>query len=127
MNEHECNPATHPTWTELKDHCEYHHDSMRDWAKAKIEDSLNDRTETKRRVSILEMFKEKVMWGIVAGSILIFASIWAAPYITRNGEGKTIRELSEKVNIIVDKQAKLDTIINDIRADQLRREAKEKK
>lgn len=73
------------------------------------------------------MFKEKVMWGIVAGSILIFASIWAAPYITRNGEGKTIRELSEKVNIIVDKQAKLDTIINDIRADQLRREAKEKK
>ena len=123
----DCNPASHPTWEQLDKHCDEKHLSYRELVDSKFKNSEDDRYETKRRVDILEKFREKAIWGVIAGLFITLFSIWAAPYITKNGDSKNIQELATKVSIIVDKQAAFDSILNDVREDQIRRMKQEKK
>jgi hypothetical protein len=49
------------------------------------------------------------------------------PKLTANGTHKTLEEMNMKINILMDKQLSTDSIVNEIRGDQVRQEAKEKK
>ena len=97
MTDHVCNPAQHPTWPELKSHCEEKHDSQMEWAKEVIKASKDDRETTKDRVTKLENWKDKLFWVILLAAIGIIATNIIGPKLARNGDAEMMMSIKNEV------------------------------
>ena len=123
----ECNPASHPTWEQLKDHCEDKHEAQEKWANAVIKQSEDDRKNLWSEVTELKKIPGKMQAWFIGILVTIILASYIMPRLSRNGDSKTLEALSTKVNIVMDRQSELNTVVNEIKADQVRREVKEKK
>ena len=104
------------------------------WAKEVVEQSKEDRKllwkETEKidmEVQSLAGLVTKFQWWFIGILVAIIISSYAMPKLTANGTHKTLEEMNTKINILMDKQLSTDSIVNEIRGDQVRQEAKEKK
>ncbi len=129
MTEH-CDPTDYLTIEAHNDHCE----GMKRWADSVIKTSEEDRhrlwdevKEVDKEVQSLAGLVTKFQWWFIGILVAIIISSYAMPKLTANGTHRQLTDLTNKVNIIVDKQAVIDTVLNDVREDQKRRQAKEKK
>ena len=122
-----CNPAHHPTWEQLKDHCEDKHEAQEKWANAVIKQSEDDRKNLWSEVTELKKIPGKMQAWFIGILVTIILASYIMPRLARNGDSQHIRELATKVSIIVDKQASFDSILNDVREDQIKRQKTEKK
>ena len=107
---------------------------MKRWADSVIKTSEEDRhrlwdevKEVDKEVQSLSGLVTKFQWWFIGILVAIIISSYAMPKLTTNGTHKTLEEMNAKINILMDKQLSTDSIVNDIRGDQVRREAKEKK
>lgn len=107
--------------------CDKQHEAAMEWAHEAVKAGETDRTGIKQRLDKLEMWKDKLFWLVLVAAIGIIATNIIGPRLAKNGEGKILTDLQTKINIVVDKQAAFDTILNDVREDQRRRESREKK
>ena len=129
MTDH-CNPESYIT---REEHIEQCNNRMK-WAEEVVATSKNDRRllweETEKidmEVQSLAGLVTKFQWWFIGILVAIIISSYAMPKLTANGTHRQLTDLTNKVNIIVDKQAVIDTVLNDVREDQKRRQAKEKK
>ena len=104
------------------------------WAKEVVEQSKEDRKllwketdKIDREVQDLAHLVTKFQWWFIGILVAIIISSYAMPKLTANGTHKTLEEMNMKINILMDKQLSTDSIVNEIRGDQVRQEAKEKK
>ena len=104
------------------------------WAKEVVEQSKEDRKllwkETEKidmEVQSLAGLVTKFQWWFIGILVAIIISSYAMPKLTANGTHKKLEEMNTKINILMDKQLSTDSIVNEIRGDQVRQEAKEKK
>lgn len=103
------------------------------WVNAVVETSKDDRKrlwdETEkidREVQDLAHLVTKFQWWFIGILVAIIISSYAMPKLTANGTHKSIEELNGKINIIMEKQDAFDNVLNAVRYDQERRQAKEK-
>ena len=103
------------------------------WAKEVIEASKEDRgrlwDETEKidkEVQSLAGLVTKFQWWFIGILVAIIISGYVMPKLTANGTHKSLSELKTHVQIIADKQLAIDSIINEVRDDQKRRQAKER-
>ena len=120
----DCNHELYLTIQAHNDHCE----GMKRWADSVVKSSEEDRkqiwTEVKeidRKVSDLEKMIPRFQWWFIGILLAIIISSYVMPRFTQNGTHSSLEELHNKINIVVDKQASFDTILNDVREDQKRR------
>ena len=104
------------------------------WAKEVVEQSKEDRKllwketdKIDREVQDLAHLVTKFQWWFIGILVAIIISSYAMPKLTANGTHKTLEEMNMKINILMDKQLSTDSIVNEIRGNQVRQEAKEKK
>ncbi len=128
MNEH-CDPTDYLTIEAHNDHCE----GMKRWADSVIKTSEEDRhrlwdevKEVDKEVQSLAGLVTKFQWWFIGILVAIIISSYAMPKLTANGTHKSIEELNGKINIIMEKQDAFDNVLNAVRYDQERRQAKEK-
>ena len=126
----ECNPEHFITRSEHIEQC----NNRMAWAKEVVETSKNDRKllweetdKIDREVQSLAGLVTKFQWWFIGILVSILISSYAMPKLTANGTHKTLEEMNMKINILMDKQLSTDSIVNEIRGDQVRQEAKEKK
>ena len=129
MTDH-CNPESYITREEHIEQC----NNRMAWAKEVIEASKEDRgrlwDETEKidkEVQSLAGLVTKFQWWFIGILVAIIISSYAMPKLTANGTHKKLEEMNTKINILMDKQLSTDSIVNEIRGDQVRLEAKEKK
>ena len=98
-----------------------------------METSKNDRRllweetdKIDREVQSLAGLVTKFQWWFIGILVAIIISSYAMPKLTANGTHKSIEELNGKINIIMEKQDAFDNVLNAVRYDQQRREAREK-
>ena len=103
------------------------------WAKEVVEQSKEDRKllwkETEKidmEVQSLAGLVTKFQWWFIGILVAIIISSYAMPKLTANGTHKSIEELNGKINLIMEKQDAFDNVLNAVRYDQQRREAREK-
>ena len=128
MTDH-CNPESYITREEHIEQC----NNRMAWAKEVIEASKEDRgrlwDETEKidkEVQSLAGLVTKFQWWFIGILVAIIISSYAMPKLTANGTHKSIEELNGKINIIMEKQDAFDNVLNAVRYDQERRQAKEK-
>ena len=128
MTEH-CDPTDYLTIEAHNDHCE----GMKRWADSVIKTSEEDRhrlwdevKEVDKEVQALAGLVTKFQWWFIGILVAILISSYAMPKLTANGTHKSIEELNGKINIIMEKQDAFDNVLNAVRYDQERRQAKEK-
>jgi len=128
LNEH-CDPTDYLTIEAHNDHCE----GMKRWADSVIKTSEEDRhrlwdevKEVDKEVQSLAGLVTKFQWWFIGILVAIIISSYAMPKLTANGTHKSIEELNGKINIIMEKQDAFDNVLNAVRYDQERRQAKEK-
>ena len=128
MTEH-CDPTDYLTIEAHNDHCE----GMKRWADSVIKTSEEDRhrlwdevKEVDKEVQSLAGLVTKFQWWFIGILVAIIISSYAMPKLTVNGTHKSIEELNGKINIIMEKQDAFDNVLNAVRYDQQRREAREK-
>ena len=128
MTEH-CDPTDYLTIEAHNDHCE----GMKRWADSVIKTSEEDRhrlwdevKEVDKEVQSLAGLVTKFQWWFIGILVAIIISSYAMPKLTANGTHKSIEELNGKINIIMEKQDAFDNVLNAVRYDQERRQAKEK-
>ncbi len=128
MNEH-CDPTDYLTIEAHNDHCE----GMKRWADSVIKTSEEDRhrlwdevKEVDKEVQSLAGLVTKFQWWFIGILVAIIISSYAMPKLTANGTHKSFEELNGKINIIMEKQDAFDNVLNAVRYDQERRQAKEK-
>ena len=80
-----------------------------------------------REVQDLAHLVTKFQWWFIGILVSILISSYAMPKLAANGTHKTLEEMNTKINILMNKQLSTDSIVNEIRGDQVRLEAKEKK
>ena len=126
----ECNPEHFITRSEHIEQC----NNRMAWAKEVVETSKNDRKllweetdKIDREVQSLAGLVTKFQWWFIGILVSILISSYAMPKLTANGTHKKLEEMNTKINILMDKQLSTDSIVNEIRGDQVRQEAKEKK
>ena len=129
MTDNHCNPEIYITREEHHEACE----NRMKWANAVVETSKDDRKrlwdETEkidREVQALGALVTKFQWWFIGILVAIIISSYAMPKLTANGTHKSIEELNGKINIIMEKQDAFDNVLNAVRYDQERRQAKEK-
>ena len=129
MTEH-CDPTDYLTIEAHNDHCE----GMKRWADSVIKTAEEDRhrlwdevKEVDKEVQALAGLVTKFQWWFIGILVSILISSYAMPKLTANGTHKKLEEMNTKINILMDKQLSTDSIVNEIRGDQVRQEAKEKK
>ena len=125
----ECNPEHFITRSEHIEQC----NNRMAWAKEVVETSKNDRKllweetdKIDREVQALGALVTKFQWWFIGILVSILISSYAMPKLTANGTHKSIEELNGKINIIMEKQDAFDNVLNAVRYDQQRREAREK-
>ena len=125
----ECNPEHFITRSEHIEQC----NNRMAWAKEVVETSKNDRKllweetdKIDREVQSLAGLVTKFQWWFIGILVAIIISSYAMPKLTANGTHKSIEELNGKINIIMEKQDAFDNVLNAVRYDQQRREAREK-
>jgi len=125
----ECNPEHFITRSEHIEQC----NNRMAWAKEVVETSKNDRKllweetdKIDREVQALGALVTKFQWWFIGILVAIIISSYAMPKLTANGTHKSIEELNGKINIIMEKQDAFDNVLNAVRYDQERRQAKEK-
>ena len=103
------------------------------WAKEVVEQSKEDRKllwkETEKidmEVQSLAGLVTKFQWWFIGILVAIIISGYVMPKLTANGTHKSLSELKTHVQIIADKQLAIDSIINEVRDDQKKRQAKER-
>jgi len=128
LTEH-CDPTDYLTIEAHNDHCE----GMKRWADSVIKTSEEDRhrlwdevKEVDKEVQSLAGLVTKFQWWFIGILVAIIISSYAMPKLTANGTHKSIEELNGKINIIMEKQDAFDNVLNAVRYDQERRQAKEK-
>ena len=128
MTDH-CNPESYITREEHIEQC----NNRMAWAKEVIEASKEDRgrlwDETEKidkEVQSLAGLVTKFQWWFIGILVAIIISSYAMPKLTANGTHKSIEELNGKINIIMEEQDAFDNVLNAVRYDQERRQAKEK-
>ena len=128
MTEH-CDPTDYLTIEAHNDHCE----GMKRWADSVIKTAEEDRhrlwdevKEVDKEVQSLAGLVTKFQWWFIGILVAIIISSYAMPKLTANGTHKSIEELNGKINIIMEKQDAFDNVLNAVRYDQERRQAKEK-
>ena len=128
MTDH-CNPESYITREEHIEQC----NNRMAWAKEVIEASKEDRgrlwDETEKidkEVQSLAGLVTKFQWWFIGILVAIIISGYVMPKLTANGTHKSLSELKTHVQIIADKQLAIDSIINEVRDDQKRRQAKER-
>ena len=128
MTEH-CDPTDYLTIEAHNDHCE----GMKRWADSVIKTSEEDRhrlwdevKEVDKEVQSLAGLVTKFQWWFIGILVSILISSYAMPKLTANGTHKSFEELNGKINIIMEKQDAFDNVLNAVRYDQERRQAKEK-
>ena len=126
----ECNPEHFITRSEHIEQC----NNRMKWAEEVVETSKNDRRllweetdKIDREVQSLAGLVTKFQWWFIGILVAIIISSYAMPKLTANGTHKTLEQMNSKINILMDKQLSTDSIVNEIRGEQVRREAKEKK
>jgi len=130
LTDHTCDPADYLTIEAHNDHCE----GMKRWADSVIKTAEEDRhrlwdevKEVDKEVQALAGLVTKFQWWFIGILVSILISSYAMPKLTANGTHKKLEEMNMKINILMDKQLSTDSIVNEIRGDQVRQEAKEKK
>ena len=125
----ECNPEHFITRSEHIEQC----NNRMAWAKEVVETSKNDRKllweetdKIDREVQSLAGLVTKFQWWFIGILVAIIISSYAMPKLTANGTHKSIEELNGKINLIMEKQDAFDNVLNAVRYDQQRREAREK-
>ena len=125
----ECNPEHFITRSEHIEQC----NNRMAWAKEVVETSKNDRKllweetdKIDREVQALGALVTKFQWWFIGILVAIIISSYAMPKLTANGTHKSFEELNGKINIIMEKQDAFDNVLNAVRYDQERRQAKEK-
>jgi hypothetical protein len=125
----ECNPEHFITRSEHIEQC----DNRMAWAKEVVETSKNDRRllweetdKIEREVQSLAGLVTKFQWWFIGILVAIIISSYAMPKLTVNGTHKTLEEMNTKINILMDKQLSTDSIVNEIRGDQIRLQKKER-
>ena len=120
----DCNHELYLTIQAHNDHCE----GMKRWADSVVKSSEEDRQqiweevkEIDRKVSDLEKMIPRFQWWFIGILLAIIISSYVMPRLTANGTYDALIKLNTKLDIVTDKQAAFDTIINDVRADQQRR------
>ena len=68
----------------------------------------------------------KFQWWFIGILVAIIISSYVMPKITQNGTHKTLEEMNMKINILMDKQLSTDSIVNEIRGNQIRLQKKER-
>ena len=128
MTDH-CNPESYITREEHIEQC----NNRMAWAKEVIEASKEDRgrlwDETEKidkEVQSLAGLVTKFQWWFIGILVAIIISGYVMPKLTANGTHKSLSELKTHVQIIADKQLAIDSIINEVRDDQKRRQAKDR-
>jgi len=128
LTEH-CDPTDYLTIEAHNDHCE----GMKRWADSVIKTSEEDRhrlwdevKEVDKEVQSLAGLVTKFQWWFIGILVAIIISSYAMPKLTANGTHKSFEELNGKINIIMEKQDAFDNVLNAVRYDQERRQAKEK-
>lgn len=116
---------------------EEHHEQCENkmkWAREVIEASKEDRRKLwdktekiDKEVKALSGLVVKFQWWFIGILLTIVVSSYIMPKLTVNGTHKAIEEMSMKINMLMDKQLATDSIVNEIRGDQIRREVREKK
>ena len=129
MNDH-CNPENFITRSEHIEQC----NNRMKWAEEVVATSKNDRRllweetdKIDKEVQALAGLVTKFQWWFIGILVAIIISSYVMPKLTANGTHKTLEEMNMKINILMDKQLSTDSIVNEIRGDQVRQEAKEKK
>ena len=127
MTEH-CDPTDYLTIEAHNDHCE----GMKRWADSVIKTSEEDRhrlwdevKEVDKEVQSLAGLVTKFQWWFIGILVAIIISSYVMPKITQNGTHVALEKLSTQVQIIADKQLAIDSIVNEVRGDQIRRQGKE--
>ena len=125
----ECNPEHFITRSEHIEQC----NNRMAWAKEVVETSKNDRKllweetdKIDREVQALGALVTKFQWWFIGILVAIIISSYVMPKLTANGTHKSFEELNGKINIIMEKQDAFDNVLNAVRYDQERRQAKEK-
>ena len=128
MTDH-CNPESYITREEHIEQC----NNRMAWAKEVIEASKEDRgrlwderEKIDKEVQSLAGLVTKFQWWFIGILVAIIISSYAMPKLTANGTHKSFEELNGKINIIMEKQDAFDNVLNAVRYDQERRQAKEK-
>ena len=128
LNDH-CNPENFITRSEHIEQC----NNRMKWAEEVVETSKNDRKllwdETEkidREVQDLAHLVTKFQWWFIGILVAIIISSYAMPKLTANGTHKTLEEMNMKINILMDKQLSTDSIVNEIRGNQIRLQKKER-
>jgi len=129
LTDHTCDPTDYLTIEAHNDHCE----GMKRWADSVIKTSEEDRhrlwdevKEVDKEVQSLAGLVTKFQWWFIGILVAIIISSYAMPKLTANGTHKSFEELNGKINIIMEKQDAFDNVLNAVRYDQERRQAKEK-
>ena len=129
MTDNHCNPEIYITREEHHEACE----NRMKWANAVVETSKDDRKrlwdETEkidREVQALAGLVTKFQWWFIGILVSILISSYAMPKLTANGTHKKLEEMNTKINILMDKQLSTDSIVNEIRGNQIRLQKKER-
>jgi len=129
MPDGHCNPEIYITREEHHEACE----NRMKWANAVVDTSKEDRKklwdETEkidREVQALAGLVTKFQWWFIGILVSILISSYAMPKLTANGTHKTLEEMNTKINILMDKQLSTDSIVNEIRGNQIRLQKKER-
>ena len=129
MPDGHCNPEIYITREEHHEACE----NRMKWANAVVETSKDDRKrlwdETEkidREVQALAGLVTKFQWWFIGILVSILISSYAMPKLTANGTHKKLEEMNMKINILMDKQLSTDSIVNEIRGNQIRLQKKER-
>ena len=129
MPDGHCNPEIYITREEHHEACE----NRMKWANAVVETSKDDRKrlwdeteKIEREVQDLAHLVTKFQWWFIGILVAILISSYAMPKLTANGTHKTLEEMNTKINILMDKQLSTDSIVNEIRGNQIRLQKKER-
>ena len=129
MTDNHCNPEIYITREEHHEACE----NRMKWANAVVETSKDDRKrlweetdKIDREVQALAGLVTKFQWWFIGILVSILISSYAMPKLTANGTHKTLEEMNMKINILMDKQLSTDSIVNEIRGNQIRLQKKER-
>jgi hypothetical protein len=103
------------------------------WAETVITEGRDDRKKLwdetekiEREVQALAQLVTKFQWWFIGILVAILISSYAMPKLTANGTHKTLEEMNMKINILMDKQLSTDSIVNEIRGNQIRLQKKER-
>jgi hypothetical protein len=101
--------------------CGRNRDAILNWAHQVADTSEKDRNGLHEKVDELKGIIPRFQWWFIGILVAIIISSYLMPKLTSNGTHETLKEMKNTLNIVVDKQAKLDTILGEVREDQQRR------